>query len=192
LHKAFGIAVLAIALHSRGNTWKSIEFIEGKTVSDIPKGFLFLLLCIVLNIINVWMEEGVFLIAFLFGIWHWVMPLRDYAQGNISLADSLIMYINCFWVSGSFKGHGYSNDLLNRCIDDSKAKGRLGLCILSSAKKKPFLSEPKHLLYKGFRVADTSKAGINLMYLAFDEEAAIPEFTEAARHPHIEEQGYVL
>ena len=23
------------------------------------------------------------------------------------------MYIDCFWVSGSFKGHGYSNDLLN-------------------------------------------------------------------------------
>lgn len=24
------------------------------------------------------------------------------------------MYIDCFWVSGSFKGHGYSNDLLNK------------------------------------------------------------------------------
>ena len=34
------------------------------------------------------------------------------------------MYIDCFWVSGSFKGHGYSNDLLNKCIEDSKAKSR--------------------------------------------------------------------
>ncbi|MEY8391932.1 YoaP domain-containing protein [Lachnospiraceae bacterium 45-W7] len=64
--------------------------------------------------------------------------------------------------------------------------------ILSSAKKRPFLSDPKYLLYKGFRVADTSDAGINLMYLPFDEKASIPRFTEAARHPHIEEQGYVL
>ena len=63
--------------------------------------------------------------------------------------------------------------------------------ILSSAKKKPFLSDPKHLFYKGFRVADTSDAGIHLMYLPFDEKAAIPRFTEAARHPHIEEQGYL-
>lgn len=102
------------------------------------------------------------------------------------------MYIDCFWVSGSFKGHGYSNDLLNRCIEDSKAKGKSGLCILSSAKKKPFLSDPKHLIYKGFRVADISDVGINLMYLPFDDKAVVPRFTEKAKHPHIEEQGYVL
>ena len=164
-HKAFGITVLAIVLHSCGDTWKSIGFIKGKTVSDILKGFLlggccflvaysieclmlyqinqnvsfafyfsgftlngepirhdgflFLLLCIVLNIINVWMEEGVFrglfmkilaerlsfiravfLIAFLFGIWHWVMPLRDYMQGNISLVGSLIMGIGYIVLAG--------------------------------------------------------------------------------------------
>ncbi len=33
------------------------------------------------------------------------------------------MYINCLWVSGSFKGHGYSNDLLGACIADGKEKG---------------------------------------------------------------------
>lgn len=65
------------------------------------------------------------------------------------------MYIDCFWVSGSFKGHGYSNDLLSKCIEDSKEKGKAGLCILSSAKK-PFLSDPKHLIYKGFKVTDIS------------------------------------
>ena len=32
------------------------------------------------------------------------------------------MYINCLWVSGSFKGHGYSSDLLSECIEDSKEK----------------------------------------------------------------------
>ena len=59
-------------------------------------------------------------------------------------------YIDCLWVSGSFKGHGYSNDLLNECIKDSKEQGRKGLCILSSEKKKPFLADPKYLKYKGF------------------------------------------
>ena len=33
------------------------------------------------------------------------------------------MYIDCLWVSGSFKGHGYANDLLEACIADSKHKG---------------------------------------------------------------------
>ena len=41
------------------------------------------------------------------------------------------MYIDCLWVSGSLKGHGYSSDLLTACIEDSKAKGKKGLCILS-------------------------------------------------------------
>ena len=102
------------------------------------------------------------------------------------------MYIDCFWVSGSLKGHGYSNELLERCIADSKKKGKKGLCVLSSDKKKPFLSEPKHLLHKGFKVADKSDVGINLMYLPFDGDSIVPHFTEAARHPHIEEKGYVL
>lgn len=46
------------------------------------------------------------------------------------------MYINCLWVSGRMKGHGYSNDLLNHCIQDAKAQGKEGLCILSSDKRK--------------------------------------------------------
>lgn len=40
------------------------------------------------------------------------------------------LYINCLWVSGSMKGHGYSNDLLNECIRDANAQGKKGLCIL--------------------------------------------------------------
>lgn len=102
------------------------------------------------------------------------------------------MYIDCFWVSGACKGHGYSNDLLNACIEESKEKGKVGLCILSAAKKKPFLSDPKHLLYKGFKVADESEAGIQLWYLPFEENAVIPRFKECAKHPHIETDGYVL
>lgn len=101
-------------------------------------------------------------------------------------------YIDCLWVSGSFKGHGYSNDLLSYCIDDSRAKGRLGLCILSSEKKKPFLADPKYLTHKGFSVCDEADNGILLMYLPFDENAEKPRFRECARRPHIDEPGYVL
>ena len=30
------------------------------------------------------------------------------------------MHINCLWVSGKYKGQGYSDQLLNQCIDDAK------------------------------------------------------------------------
>ena len=102
------------------------------------------------------------------------------------------MYIDCLWVSGSFKGHGYSSDLLNACIDDSKVKGKKGLCILAAAKKKPFLADPKFLKYKGFAVCDEADNGIQLWYLPFAAGADKPEFRECARHPRIEEKGYVL
>ena len=102
------------------------------------------------------------------------------------------MYIDCMWVSGSFKGHGYSTDLLNACIDDSKEKGKKGLCILCTEKKKPFLADPKYLKYKGFSVSDEADNGIQLWYFPFDKGADAPRFKECARHPHIEEMGYVL
>ena len=102
------------------------------------------------------------------------------------------MYIDCLWVSGSFKGHGYSNDLLSACIKDSKEKGKKGLCILSSAKKKPFLADPKYLTYKGFAVCDEADNGIQLWYLPFSANAESPKFKETAKHPHIDDMGYVL
>ncbi|MBQ9519624.1 MAG: YoaP domain-containing protein [Firmicutes bacterium] len=102
------------------------------------------------------------------------------------------MYIDCLWVSGAFKGHGYSNDLINACIKDSKQKGKKGLCILASAKKKPFLADPKFLKYKGFEVCDEADNGVQLWYLPFDKNADKPKFKDCAKHPHIKEDGYVL
>lgn len=102
------------------------------------------------------------------------------------------MFIDCLWVSGSFKGHGYSNDLLKACIDDSKQKGKKGLCILCAAKKKPFLADPKFLKYKGFEVCDEADNGIQLWVLPFSDNVDKPKFKECARHPHIDDAGYVL
>lgn len=110
---------------------------------------------------------------------------------NPIVADGY-MYIDCLWVAGSFKGQGYSTDLLNACIKDSKAKGKIGLCILSSTKKKPFLADPKYLKHKGFAVCDEADNEIQLWYLPFSNNAVKPQFKECAKHPHIEEKGYVL
>lgn len=102
------------------------------------------------------------------------------------------MYIDCLWVSGAFKGHGYANDLLEACIKDSKEKGKKGLCILGTAKKKPYLADPKFLKYKGFTVCDETDNGIQLWYLPFFIDVEKPKFMECAKHPHVNEIGYVL
>ena len=48
-------------------------------------------------------------------------------------------YIDCLWVSGSFKGHGYSNDLLGECIKDSKKRARSDFAYFRQQRKSRFL-----------------------------------------------------
>lgn len=90
------------------------------------------------------------------------------------------------------KNHGYANDLLDFAQSDAKAKGKIGMCILSSAKKRGFLADPKFLKKKGFSVCDESDSGIQLWYLPFEKEAEKPQFKACAKNPHTDMDGYVL
>ncbi len=78
-------------------------------------------------------------------------------------------YIYCLWVSGQFKGKGYGQALLEYCIQNSKEKGRAGICILSAKKKKPFLADKKFLERYGFKTVD-SVGEYELMALSFSGE----------------------
>ena len=102
------------------------------------------------------------------------------------------MYIDCLWISGQFKGHGYSNLLLDACVRDSKEKGKKGLVILSSKKKKGFLADPKYMGYKGFQTVDTAEPYFELMYLPFGEEASLPRFRDSVRRREDMPEGFVL
>ena len=81
--------------------------------------FVFFLLCVVFNVINVWMEEGIFrglfikilsetksfmqsnfIAAFLFGIWHIVMPVRSYMDGEMPFAAMVLMSIGYIILAG--------------------------------------------------------------------------------------------
>ena len=100
----------------------------------------------------------------------------------IEAADWL--YINCLWVSGSLKGHGYSSELLEECLRDAKAQGKNGVCILcAEGRKREFLADPKFLTHKGFKVSDISDCGINLMYLPLAESAPPPNSRPAPSTP---------
>lgn len=102
------------------------------------------------------------------------------------------MFINCFWVSGKFKGQGNANLLLEECIRDSKEKGKKGLVVLSSKKKMPFLSDPDFLKYKGFKLADKASPYFELLYLPFNSDSYKPSFKENVINPRVEEEGFIL
>ncbi len=102
------------------------------------------------------------------------------------------MHINCFWVSGQFKGLGYANELLEECTADAKEKGKKGLTVLSSLKKMPFLSDPGYLKHKGFLTADTAAPYFELLYFPLVSGVQVPCFKECAKLGSIPEKGTVL
>lgn len=82
-------------------------------------GFVFFVLCVLFNIINVWMEEGIFrglfiktisetkpfmsanlIAALLFGVWHIVMPFRSFTAGEMSFATMVFMGVGYIILSG--------------------------------------------------------------------------------------------
>jgi N-acetylglutamate synthase-like GNAT family acetyltransferase len=99
------------------------------------------------------------------------------------------VYIYCLWVSGSFKSNGYGKELLEYCIDDAKKHGKSGICILSSGKKKPFLSEKKFLQKFGFETVD-NVGEYELLALSFD--GSKPQFAESAKKQTISSETLTI
>lgn len=103
------------------------------------------------------------------------------------------MHINCFWVSGKYKGQGLSSRLLDECIADSKKLGKSGITILSSPdKKQPFLIEPGFLKHKGFVEADYVDPHFSLYYLPLTEGTALPHFKAHLKSSGNVGEGFVL
>lgn len=110
----FAYAIEGLILYNMNHSFKLSFYTTGFSLNNDMNqqtGIIFIFLCIIFNIINVWMEEGIFrglftkiledisynmslfLIAFLFGIWHLVMPFRDYLEGKSSISNLLVMGI---------------------------------------------------------------------------------------------------
>lgn len=89
------------------------------------------------------------------------------------------MLINCFWVSGKYKGHGHAKALLNECEQD--AKDMNGLVAVVANKKQPFMSEKKFFIKQGFEVCDTATPYFELLWKPFHSKAEKPAFKDIAR-----------
>ena len=117
---SFGLELVVLAL--QGNPAHLEIYISSFSLTGSQMkntDFVFFLLCVLFNIVNVWMEEGVFrslflkmfsktkpfmqanfIAAFLFGIWHIVMPIRSYVNGEMSFAAMVLMGIGYIILAG--------------------------------------------------------------------------------------------
>ena len=102
----------------------------------------------------------------------------------VPIVGDNFLYIYCLWVSGSFKDKGFGKELLGYCIDDAHQQNKSGICILSSKKKKPFISDKKFMQKYCFEVADSIGDEYELLALSFD--GTKPHFTDNAKNQRIE------
>ena len=94
------------------------------------------------------------------------------------------------WVAGSFKGKGIGKELLEYAINDSKEKGKSGICTVVSKKKKPFLGEKNFFEHYGFKVVDSIE-DYELLALEF-EKGEMPRFNETARKMKIDSEDFTI
>lgn len=91
------------------------------------------------------------------------------------------LVINCLWVSGRFKGQGWSKKLLDECITDAKKGRKDGIAVVSSDKDRPFLTDKKFYVHNGFKTVDTAFPYFELLALRFNDTAEFPKFSDKAK-----------
>jgi len=97
----------------------------------------------------------------------------------LPLKGKNFMVINCFWVSGQFKGKGNGKKLLKQCMSD--AKNMDGIIAISSDKKRPFMTDPKFLKYQGFEIIDEAPPYFKLWGLKTNPKVSYPKIMESAK-----------
>ena len=97
----------------------------------------------------------------------------------LPLKGSNFMVINCFWVSGQFKGKGNGKILLQQCMKDAEKMD--GVVAISSDKKRPFMSDPKFLKHQGFEVIDEAPPFFKLWGIKVNPNAIYPKILETAK-----------
>lgn len=108
----------------------------------------------------------------------------------VSIIGDNFYYIYCLWVSGKPKGHGYGKALMEYCLEDAKAKGKSGVCMLGAAKQKAWLSNQSFAKKFGFKVVDTTENGYELLAISFD--GTVPRFAGNAKKMEIESKDLTI
>lgn len=101
-------------------------------------------------------------------------------KGWAPIDASNYLLINCFWVSGQYKGQGYAKELLRLAFDDARAQGKEGLVTIVGTNKFHFMSDTKWLIRQGFETCDKTSSGFSLLVKKINPEANNPKFKEMA------------
>jgi len=96
------------------------------------------------------------------------------------------MFIQCFWVSGRYKGRGLGRTLYEACEAESRKEGYKGMVAVSSVKKRPFMVDRKFLVKFGFVPVDEALPYFELLVKKFDAAAPDPRFMDSARNGSLE------
>ncbi len=99
-------------------------------------------------------------------------------KGRVPVNAPNYLLVNCFWVSGQYKGKGYGKALLQSAIDDAKKQGKNGLVTVAGTKKYHFMSDTKWLLNQGFEDCQHTVSGFSLLVLKLTPDAPAPKFKE--------------
>ncbi|HZJ73863.1 MAG TPA: N-acetyltransferase [Perlabentimonas sp.] len=91
------------------------------------------------------------------------------------------LLINCFWVSGQYKGKGYGKELLRLAFEDAKKQGKDGLVTVVGTKKFHFMSDTKWLIKQGFEDCEKTSYGFSLLVKKINSKASNPEFKHSAK-----------
>lgn len=86
------------------------------------------------------------------------------------------LLINCFWVSGQYKGQGYGKALLNLALDDARSQDKDGLVTIAGTNKFHFMSDTQWLLKQGFEVCESLPSGFSLLVKTLNPLARKPVF----------------
>jgi len=88
------------------------------------------------------------------------------------------LMINCFWVSGHYKGNGYGKALLQSAMDDAQQQEKDGLVTVVGTTKFHFMSDTKWLLRQGFETVEKLPYGFSLLAKKINPKASNPKFKE--------------
>ena len=91
------------------------------------------------------------------------------------------LMVNCFWVSGQYKGKGYAKALLQSVIDDAVQQGKNGLVTVAGTSKLHFMSDTKWLLRQGFEAIEKLPYGFSLLVRKINQDAQNPSFNESVK-----------
>ena len=107
----------------------------------------------------------------------------------VPIVGDNFLYLYCLWIQGAPKGHGYGRQLMESCIDDAKAQGRSGVCMLGAKKQKSWLSDQNFAKKYGFVTVDTA-GEYELLALSFD--GTIPQFAPNVKAQAVESKDLIV